>query len=289
MADTSGAMGTYPAMSPFVTDEYRQLMIQGPHCLWCGTTLTGESPETLYCGKTHARNAGEFRNRQSDVPVTVCPHPEKLVYGYRGTALRSAAWHGCSLYQCDCAAFHLTSHPMNKTNRDHVCELRRALFEQWMADVMYERGSVFVFRPVVDNSDETGFWVARYPGAQWSAQSGSEAGALKLLAARESKLLRCEPIYAGWRSAALQQYLRDGSAPGVYEIPLAANLAILNDSDPTAALEAFIAEQDSAPTGRENEATCELSSGDFDAAHLAERDSHETALKTDPANELLAG
>ncbi|WP_457180907.1 hypothetical protein [Mycobacteroides abscessus] len=240
-----------PESDPYVTDEYRQAVIYGRRCAWCGKTLNAESG-ALYCRKAHARKATEFRSRQRSMPVVVCPHPEKLAYNDRGTALRSAAWHGKSFYQCDCAAFHLTSLPSDQSTQRQITQLRRALYEEWTCDVMHERQSVFVFRPVLLQSDTTGLWTAQHPGASWLVQSGSKDGALELLAERETKMLNREPNYLGWRPRALQHYLNEGPLPGVYEVPFEANVRILNHSDPSAALEAFIARRDSAPSDQQD-------------------------------------
>ena len=103
---------------------------------------------------------------------------------------------------------------------------------------LYTTGSAFVFRPVIEQRDEK-TWIARYPGADWSAAGTSADDARNQL--HIAALARLgNPDNSTWQDTASREPLTHGPIPGVYELTREQNTRVDNSPDPETALEQLL-------------------------------------------------
>lgn len=107
---------------------------------------------------------------------------------------------------------------------------------------LYSTGAVFVFRPIIEQRDER-TWIARYPGADWSATGTSEDDARQQLH-NTARARIGNPDNAAWRDTAIREHLARGPIPGVYELTREQNARIDNSTDPETALNHLLDEID---------------------------------------------
>lgn len=103
-------------------------------------------------------------------------------------------------------------------------------------------GAAFVFRPVIEQRDER-TWVARYPGADWSATGTSEDDARNQLH-KAARARIGNPNNSTWQDTAIHEHLARGPIPGVYELTREQNTRVDNSADPETELNRLLDEID---------------------------------------------
>lgn len=150
------------------------------------------------------------------------------------------------MYVCACGSYHLTARSQ-PSNAAAILALRDELYQQWIQDVMLERGCVFVFYPDVHEASP-GRWVGQFPAAKWSIQADSFQAALAQLEATESE--KCaQRGYLGWQVNAVSRHLQ-WPVEGVYELDPTAYQRTLESENPEQALEQLIALLESCSAGQ---------------------------------------